>query len=321
MGLIFIEMKKWNGKKVLVTGGTGLVGGHLVRALMNEGAHVVVTYRDMDPASYFMREKLNENVVMALCDVTDATRMFDVVTHYEIETVFHLAAQALVPQAFLNPMQTFTTNVNGTLNVLEAARRAGHVNAVVVASSDKAYGKCDGEYRETDPLRGDHPYDTSKSATDLLATTYAATYDLPVTVTRFGNIYGEGDLNFNRLIPGLIQAIRQGRPFEIRSDGTYTRDYVYVKDVVDGYLMLAEKIDRAKGQAYNLTSHEHLSVLEVIETLERTLGIRVEKKILNIARHEIPHQTLNDDKIRQKIGWASRFTLEQTLPQIYQWYA
>lgn len=313
-------MDFFKGKNILVTGGTGLVGGHLVEALVNQGARVVVTYRDMDPFSYFMRQQLHEKVVMAQCDIVNAERVFDVVTQYEVETIFHLAAQALVPQAFINPMQTFATNINGTLNVLEAARRAGHVKAIVVASSDKAYGKCTGEYKETDPLQGDHPYDTSKSATDLIATTYAVTYGLPVTITRFGNIYGEGDLNFNRLIPGLMKALNEKTVFEIRSDGSYTRDYVYVKDVVKGYLMLAEKIEWSKGQAYNLTSHEHLSVVGVIERVEQILGMKIEKKILNSAKNEIPHQTLNDDKIRKEIGWESRYTLEKALPQIYKWY-
>lgn len=306
-------------KTILVTGGTGLVGSHLVEALVNRGCRIIVLYRDTDPWSYFTTQHLHEKVVLAPGDIVDRQRIFEIVTQYEVEVIFHLAAQALVPQAFINPAQTFDTNITGTVNVLEAARLYGKTQAVIVASSDKAYGKANGTYLETDPVRGDHPYDTSKSATDMIAQTYAVTYNLPVIVTRFGNIYGEGDLNFNRLIPGLMKSILRNEIFEVRSDGTLTRDYVYVKDVVSGYLFLAERIDELKGEAFNLTSHEHRSVLEVIQQVGELLGKPVQHKILNVAQNEIPHQQLNDDKIK-KYGWKSIYHMEQMIPQIYEWY-
>lgn len=307
-------------KTVLVTGGTGLVGSHLVQALLAKGARVVVTYRDLDPWSYFVTEGLDKKVVMAACDITNQKRVLEVMSKYEVDIIFHLAAQALVPQAFLNPVQTFDANIMGTVHVLDAARVLGNIEAIVVASSDKAYGKCAGEYVESDALRGDHPYDTSKSATDLIAQTYHVTYGLPIAITRFGNIYGEGDLNMNRLIPGLMLALMKNEVFEIRSDGTYTRDFVYVKDVVEGYMQMAENIEKTRGEAFNITSDEHLSVLDAVHAIEEALDKKVDLKILNTAQNEIPHQKLNDKKLRNLLGWGPHYRIHDVVPGIFDWY-
>lgn len=307
-------------KTVLVTGGTGLVGSHLVKALCERGSEVIVIQRERNPRSFFETEKLDQKAVVVSGDIRDRDRMEEILSTHEVNVIFHLAAQALVPQAFFQPARTFETNVMGTVNILEAARTHGKIESVVVASTDKAYGKTEGVVRESDPLKGNHPYEASKSAADLIASTYAITYDMPVTITRFGNIYGEGDLNFNRLIPGLMKAMISGEPFEIRSDGTFTRDYVHVKDVVEGYILLAENIEKVRGEAFNLTSHQNLSVLEVIELAKKVLNKKVETKILNSAQNEIPHQRLDDSKLREKLGWASRYTLESTIVPIHEWY-
>jgi len=308
-------------KKILVTGGTGFVGSHLVETLVQQGAQVVTTFLSLDPQSYFMTQKLDQKVAMEQADLVDYDKIMDVVTKFEIEYIFHLGAQALVDVAYYNPRRTYESNVMGTVNVLEAARLYPHVKAVVVASSDKAYGKVGKkQYTEEMALQGDHPYEASKSATDLIAQSYYQTYDLPVTVTRFGNIYGEGDLNFSRIIPGTIKSIMDNSTLEIRSDGKFVRDYLYVKDVVNGYLLLAKNIKLAKGHAYNFGSNDTLSVLKLLNSIEQGLGTKVKHKILNKAKNEIPYQSLNFDKIKQDLGWEPSHNVSSTIKGIYDWY-
>ena len=308
-------------KNVLVTGGTGFVGSHLVKELIKIGAKVVTTYEYLDPLSYFMTEKLDKKCTMVNLDVANFNQVYDTVTKFDIEYIFHLAAQAIVEVAYYNPRKTLKSNVMGTVNVVECARLFPKIKAVVVASSDKAYGKLNKEkYVETDALRGDHPYDVSKSATDLISQCYYKTYDTPVVVTRFGNIYGEGDNNYSRIIPGLIKMILEKKTLELRSDGKAIRDYLYVKDVVKGYLKLAQNIEITKGEAYNFGSEETLSVLELIKEIEKALKIKVDYKILNIAKNEIPYQSLNYDKIKKTLGWKPKYTVSKTVKDIYKWY-
>jgi CDP-glucose 4,6-dehydratase len=306
---------------ILVTGGTGFVGSHLVEALVEDGALVTTTFQSLDHKSYFFTQKLNQKVTMEQVDLVDYDKIIDLVTKFEIEYIFHLGAQALVDVAYYNPRRTYESNVMGTVNVLEAARLYPKVKAVVVASSDKAYGKVgEKEYVEEMALRGDHPYEASKSATDLIAQSYYKTYHLPVIVTRFGNIYGEGDLNFSRIIPGTIQAIIDNSTLEIRSNGKFVRDYLYVKDVVNGYFLLAENISKAKGEVYNFGSNDTLSVLDLLAVVEKTLGIKIKRKILDIAKNEIPYQSLNFDKIKKDLGWMPKYSLQSTIKKIHSWY-
>lgn len=312
-------MERLSGSRILVTGGTGFVGSHLVDSLVEQGASVVVLYRSFDPRSYFATQELSKHVILTIGDVKDASRVFDIVAKYEIEYIFHLAALATVPTAYENPLETVASNVLGTANVLEAARRLSRVKGVIVASSDKAYGKTKRAYVEEDALRGDHPYEASKSAADLISLAYAKTYDMPIVVTRFGNIYGEGDLNFNRIIPGALTALLTNTTLELRSDGTFVRDYVYVKDVVRGYLLLLDKIEQTQGKAYNISSGESLNVLEALKIIEATLGKKVKYKILNTQKNEIPFQSLNYDKVKT-LGYASRYMMVNVLPAISAWY-
>lgn len=309
------------GKKVLVTGGMGLVGAHLVERLVNEGARVVMTTRSFNPEGYFLQKKLSDKVVLALCDLNDYDRTFSVVTKYEIEYIFHLAAQPLVETAYYNPRGTFQDNIMGTVHILEAARQYPKVKAVVVASSDKAYGKNCDKARESNPMAGDHPYDVSKSCTDLIARTYAATYNLPVTVSRFGNIYGPGDLNLSRIIPGIIKAGLEGSVLEIRSDGKFVRDYVYVKDVVAGYLDLAGQIDTTRGEAFNFSTEYNFSVIGLITKVSQILGKPVQYEIKNTQKNEIPFQSLDATKAREKLGWSSAVTFEEGMRETIEWYA
>jgi len=315
-----LEMN-WKGKRVLVTGGTGFVGSHLVKALLKRGASVVSTYLDLDPYSYFATQKLAEKTTLARVDLTDFDAVHDLVTSREITHIFHLGAQALVGVAYHNPRRTLDSNVMGTVNVLESARLYGRVQSIVVASSDKAYGKASEEkYTEDMALRGDHPYEVSKSATDLISYSYFKTYGVRVAISRFGNIYGEGDLNFSRIIPGAIASLVNGETLEIRSDGKHVRDYLYVRDVVDGYLLLSENIEKTKGEAYNFGSYETLSVIEVLRVIENALGEKLGYKILNTAKNEIPYQSLNSRKIEKQLGWKPRFTISGTIEKIHFWY-
>lgn len=308
-------------KNILVTGGTGFVGSHLVEALINQKNHVITTFQALNPRSYFLTQRLDQKVTMVPCDVSDFEKVFDLVTKFEIDTIFHLAAQPLVGVAYHNPKRTLETNILGTTNVLESGRLFPKVKAVIVASSDKAYGKHGKkQYTEEDALKGDHPYEVSKSAADLISYSYFKTYNVPVVTTRFGNIYGEGDLNFSRLIPGLMKAFINNETLDIRSNGKYVRDYLYVKDVVDGYFLLASKIEIIKGEAFNFGSDETLSVMEVIDKTEKILKKKLKYRILNTAQNEIPYQSLDYTKIKKSIGWKPNRTFSNTLSPILKWY-
>lgn len=307
-------------KVVLVTGGTGFVGSHLVSKLQKMGAKVVVTYLDLDQSGYFWTQKLDRKTVMARVDVKNFEAIFDLVTRYKVEYVFHLAAQAIVETALVNPRETLETNIVGTINILESSRLCSSVKSVIVASSDKAYGKmANSEYRETDPLRGDHPYDVSKSSADLICHTYFKTYGLPIVTTRFGNIYGEGDGNFSRIIPAILRSVVTRKVLELRSNGQARRDYLYVGDVVEGYILLAKNISKIAGEAYNFGSKENYSVLELIEKVEKSLQIKVNSSILSNAVNEIPNQKLNYEKVLA-LGWKGSTKISKVIPRIYRWY-
>ena len=308
------------GKNVLVTGAMGLVGGHLTEKLIGLGANVYITYRSTNPKSYFYRKNFSSKVISADCDIKNFQRVFDIVSKYEIEHIFHVAAQPIVYTAYSNPRETLESNIMGTVNILEAARLSPKIKGVVVASSDKAYGKkCDNAV-ETEPMAGDHPYDVSKSCTDLIARMYAKTYDLPVAVSRFGNIYGPGDMNFNRIVPGVMKAILKNETLEIRSDGKFIRDYVYVKDVADGYVTLMENMNKIKGEAFNFSTGYNFSVIEIIKKIEKILNKKCEYKILNVQKNEIPEQSLSFEKATKVLGWKSQYAFEEGIVETYNWY-
>ncbi len=308
-------------KNILITGGTGFVGSHLTEKLLKAKNYLVVTQQTFNPRSYFYTQGFQKKTQIAPCDINKFDQVFDLVTKFDIEYIFHLAAQPLVEVAYYNPRQTFQTNIIGTVNILEAARSFPKIKAVIVASSDKAYGKLNKkQYVETDPLQGDHPYEVSKSAVDLIAQAYYKTYNLPVVVTRFGNIYGEGDLNFSRIIPSIMKSLIKKQILEIRSDGKYVRDYLYVKDVADGYILLAENIEKVKGEAFNFGSTDTFSVLELVALVKQILKQKINYKILNRAKNEIPYQSLDFSKIRNRLGWRPKHKLVNMLKPIFRWY-
>src|SRR3989338_5844549 len=316
-----MEMNNLKNKTILVTGGTGFVGSHLVEELIDQGANVITTYQSLDPKSYFFTQKLDKKTVLAPVDIVNFERIFDLITKYEVDFIFHLAAQPLVEAAYYHPRRTLDSNISGTTNILECARLYPRIKGVIVASSDKAYGKLSkSKYVESDSLRGDHPYEVSKSAADLIAYSYYKTYGVPVVITRFGNIYGEGDLNYSRIIPGIMKSLIKDEVLPIRSDGKYVRDYLYVKDVAEGYLMIAKKIESIVGQAFNFGSKETISVLALIKIVEKAVKRKLKYKILNNAQNEIPYQSLDYSKIKKKIGWEPKKSLKKTSKSILAWY-
>ncbi len=304
---------------ILVTGGTGFIGSHLVKSLLRYKARIVIPYIEIDPRSIFFLDKLSEKVNAEYLDVTNKSKLFKLIRKYNIDYIIHFAAQTVVTKAYFHPFKTLKTNIMGTVNILEASRNCKSVKGVIIASSDKAYGKTTIPYSEDFPLRGDHPYDVSKSCTDLIAQTYFKTYKLPIVITRFGNAYGEGDLHLDRIIPGICQAITNNQILKIRSDGTHIRDYVYVKDIAEGCILLLTKINQINGEAFNLSSKDTYSVLEVVKKAEEILKIKIPYKIINNSKNEIPYQHLVDTKIR-KLGWKNQYEFKIVLPQIFNWY-
>ena len=314
----------WQDRPTFVTGGTGLVGSWLIRRLVEAGADVVCLVRDWVPQSELVRTGDIEKVNVVRGDVRDREVLERTLGEYEIDTVIHLAAQTIVSIANRNPVSTFETNIAGTWNLLEACRRSPKVRQIVVASSDKAYG--DQEvlpYNERTPLQGQHPYDASKSAADLLATTYAVSYGLPVAITRCGNFYGGGDLNWNRIIPGTIRSIVRGQRPVIRSDGNYIRDYFYVEDGAAAYMLLAEQLalrPELKGEAFNFSNEIQVTVLQIVRKILDLMGAGLEPHILNEASNEIRHQYLSAEKACKVLNWHPLFTLDVGLEKTITWY-
>jgi CDP-glucose 4,6-dehydratase len=311
-------------KRVFVTGGTGLVGSHVIEEVLRVSpeAHVFVLVYECDPQSYYARAGLRTRVTEIPGDIRNASLVTDAITQHQIDTVFHLAAQPIVTTALEQPLETWQTNLMGTVHVMEAVRRTPSVRSVIVASSDKAYGDALFQpYTEVHPLNALHPYDTSKACTDMIARAYARCYGLPVLVTRFGNIYGPGDLHFDRLVPGAMRAVATGETLDIRSDGTPTRDYVYVKDVARTYVLLAPHAKAHAGAAFNCTSGIHRSVKEMLQEIGRVVGTSVPYRIVNTSTHEIPDQALADNALRLVLGNdLPRTSLEQALRETGDWY-
>ena len=314
----------WQDRPTFVTGATGLVGGWLVRRLLDLGTDVICLVRDWVPQSELVHTRLIEQVKVVRGDVREQAFLERALGEYEIDTVFHLAAQTIVGIANRNPVSTFETNVQGTWALLEACRRSPTVKQIVVASSDKAYGDQEKlPYDEDAPLQGQHPYDVSKSCADLIAQTYAVTYGLPVVITRCGNFYGGGDLNWNRIVPGTIRSILRGERPIIRSDGSYIRDYFYVEDGAVAYTLLAERLAEnpdLRGEPFNFSNELQVTVLELVQRILAVAGSDLQPDIRNEATGEIRHQYLSTAKAREQLGWTPLFGLEEGLRRTIDWY-
>ena len=314
----------WLDRPVLVTGTTGLVGTWLTRQLVEAGADVICFVRDWVPQSELVRSRTLEQVKVVRGDICDRDALERAIGEYETDTVIHLAAQTIVGIANRNPISTFESNIQGTWNLLEACRRSPLVKSIVVASSDKAYGDQETlPYSEDAPLQGRHPYDVSKSCADLISQTYAHTYSLPVAVTRCGNFYGGGDLNWNRIIPGTIRSVLRGERPIIRSDGRFVRDYFYVEDGAAAYMLLAEQLHRRpelRGQAFNFSNEIEVTVLDLVNRILRAMRSDLKPVVLNEASNEIRRQFLSAARARQTLNWAPQFTLEEGLERTIGWY-
>jgi CDP-glucose 4,6-dehydratase len=314
----------WKDRSVFVTGGTGLLGSWLVSNLVEAGAQVVCLVRDWVPESELVRSRHIDKVVTVSGDVGDRDLLERALGEYEVEVVFHLAAQTIVGIADRNPVSTFSTNIGGAWNILEACRRSSKVASIVVASSDKAYGEQKQlPYNETMPLQGRHPYDVSKSCADLIAQTYAASYGSPVAITRCGNFYGGGDLNWNRIVPGTIRSVIRGEQPVVRSDGEFVRDYFYIEDAAAAYMLLAERLvadEAVRGQAFNFSNESQVSVIQIVHLILQKMNYSLRPEILNEASNEIRHQYLSAEHARTMLDWHPQFTLDGGLDRTIAWY-
>jgi len=315
----------WEGKKVFITGATGIVGSWLVRRLIKLNASVIVLVRDADPQSELIRSGDIRKATIVNGKLEDLFTLERAINENEVDTVFHLGAQPIVGVAYRYPLQTFEANIRGTYNLLEACRlHADLVKRVVIASSDKAYGdQRELPYTEDMPLQGHYPYDVSKSCTDLISQSYFHTYKLPVAVARCGNIFGGGDLNWSRIVPGTIRSLIRGEAPIIRSNGLFVRDYIYVKDVVQSYLTLAKNMisPDVLGQAFNFSLGEPKTVLEIVVSIQELMKNKsIKPVILDTAKKEIISQYLNSDKARKILQWRPLYSLEEGLMETIKWY-
>jgi CDP-glucose 4,6-dehydratase len=314
----------WRDRRTFVTGGSGLVGGWLVGRLVESGADVVCLVRDWEPQSVLLSGDFARRVKIVRGDVRSQPTLERVLGEYEIETVIHLAAQTIVGIANRNPVSTLQTNIGGTWALLEACRRSPLVRQIVLASSDKAYGDQERlPYDESTPLQGRHPYDVSKSCGDLIGQMYSVTYGLPVAITRCGNFFGGGDLNWNRLVPGTIRSVLRNERPVIRSDGQYVRDYFYVEDGAAAYMLLAERLAedrRLAGSAFNFSNEIQVTVLDLVHRILALMNSTLEPEIRNEASAEIRLQCLSAARARQVLGWKAGFSLDEGLRRTIEWY-
>jgi len=312
----------WKNKRVLVTGYEGFLGSHLTKALIDKGARVT----GLDIETRRKETILNgefKKISIIKGSVEDFKLICSILEKKKIDFVFHLAAAAIIGESLENPLTTFSTNIAGTWNILEACRKNLKVKGIIVASSDKAYGsKNILPYKEEASLEGNHTYDASKSCADLLAYTYYHTYNIPVCVTRCGNIFGPGDYNFSRIVPDSLRSIFAKKILKIRSDGKFTRDYVYVDDIVYAYMLLAEKMDKNKlyGEAFNFSYESPVNVIDLIKEIEKEAKTKVKYKILNQAKYEIKHQYLCARKAKKILCWKPKYSLKSGLKETIPWY-
>lgn len=315
----------WSAQRVFVTGATGLVGSWLVKELVDRGAELVCLVRDAVPRSFLVQSGYDRKTAIVHGALEEYWTLERTLNEYEIDSVFHLGAQAIVGTANRSPLPTFEANVRGTWNLLEACRaQRDRLRRIVVASSDKAYGEQPTlPYTEDMPLQGRHPYDVSKSCADLIAQAYAHTYRLPLAIARCGNVFGGGDLNFNRLVPGTIRSALAGTAPVIRSDGTYLRDYVYVRDAVDAYLTLGEALaaQRCWGEAFNFSTDQPYTVLAMTAAILQAVGRPdLEPVVLGEAGAEIRAQTLSSRKAHEQLGWSAAYGVEKGLAETVAWH-
>jgi CDP-glucose 4,6-dehydratase len=312
----------WSGKSVFVTGANGFLGSWICQELVARGGRVVGLVRDALPQSYLCLTGTDRKINLVQGELENPAVLERTIHEFEVDTIFHLGAQPIVTIANRHPVSTFESNIRGTWNLLEAARKSPLVRRVVVASSDKAYGSKEKmPYSEDASLEGLNPYDFSKTATDMLAQVYHRSYGLPVTISRCGNFFGPGDPNFSRIVPGTIQSLERDERPVIRSNGKYLRDYFYIEDVVGAYLLLAENTEKMKGEAFNFGTEQPTSVIDIVNRIIKISGKKhLKPKILGTARGEIPVQYLSCKKAHSRLGWNPKTGLDEALELTYRWY-
>ena len=314
----------WKNRNVLVTGGNGFIGSHLVNKLVEKEANVIVLVRDLMNNAIYNYFNIESKIIQVQGDLSNYSIIERVLNEYSINSCFHLAAQALVQIANRSPLSTFESNIKGTWNLLEACRNSKTIERIIIASSDKAYGiQRKLPYTEESPLLGTFPYDVSKAAADMLSTSYFVTYGLPIAITRNANTYGGGELNFSRIIPHAIRSILLGEEVIIRSDGSPERDYMYIKDAVNGYIILSENIDRedVKGNVFNFGTGEPISVFNLLNKISYLSGKPdIKPKILGKAKNEIDRQYLAINKAKKRLNWKPQYTIEEGLKETILWY-
>lgn len=318
-----MDKQFWNRKNVLITGYEGFLGSWLTKVLLTTNANIFGLDIKTHRKETILKPEDLSRIQVIEGSVESYTLVYKILKINKIDIVFHLGAKALVGECLKYPLKAFSTNIRGTWNILECCRLLKTIQAVVIASSDKAYGESKKlPYYEDFPLRGNHPYDVSKSCADLLASAYAHTYNLPVAIVRCGNIYGPGDFNFSRIVPDTMKCIFSDKTLFIRSDGTFVRDYIYVLDVVYGYILLAEKMQdlNLKGESFNFSNEKPVSVLNLVKKIYKICGYKPNYKILNETRYEIKNQYLSSRKARRVLNWRPEYSLEKGLRKTVEWY-
>ncbi|MCX6024294.1 MAG: GDP-mannose 4,6-dehydratase [Chloroflexi bacterium] len=314
----------WRDRPTLVTGATGLLGGWTVKRLLAAGADVVCLVRDWVPQSEMVRGRLIDQVKVVRGDIRDPALFGRILAEYEIDTVLHLAAQSIVGTANRDPLTTFDTNIRGVWQLLDACRQIPTVKQVVIASSDKAYGANPSlPYVEDMPLDARYPHDVSKACGDLIAMSYASTYGLPVTMTRCGNYFGGGDLNWNRIIPGAIRSALRGQRPVIGTDGLSVRDYFYVEDGAAAHMLLAERLagnPELRGHAFNFANETPLTVLELVKRILAVMGSDLEPDVRNRPTNEIREQYVSAAKAKDLLGWEPLYPIDEGLSETIDWY-
>lgn len=315
----------WKDKNVFVTGADGFIGSWVAKELVEKKANVTLVVRDMKKNSCFDFHGLRPKVNIVQGDIVDLAVLERAVTQFDTDYVFHLAAQAIVGIADKSPLSTFESNIKGTWNILEACRKKDAIKGLVVASSDKAYGVQEKlPYTEDSPLLGTYTYDASKACADILSKSYFATYGLPVAITRNANTYGGADMNFSRIVPDAIRCLAIGETLKIRSDGNPERDYMYVKDAANSYLVLAQNLSRKEiqGQAFNFGTETPIKVVDLFKKIAKIYGKpNAPLKILNQSKNEIPRQYLSIEKAKKLLNWKPKYTLDTGLKETIEWYS